>query len=175
LIKIVNHSVDSDQISLVAPLRVVGFDRDTLLEAGIAEAGAFAAVSNGDNSNILAARVARETYGVENVVARIYDRRSCRNLSTAWNSRQWPQFFGPPIRSFVDSFRKVPAPNGEMQVASSNSAKFTSRHLGTERPASIIEERTAARLAFITRLGEGLNPRRKDRSSRRRSCARDGL
>ena len=51
----------------------VGFDRDTLLEAGIAEAGAFAAVSNGDNSNILAARVARETYGVENVVARIYD------------------------------------------------------------------------------------------------------
>jgi len=51
----------------------VGFDRDTLLEAGIQEADAFAAVSNGDNSNILAARVARETYGVNNVVARIYD------------------------------------------------------------------------------------------------------
>ena len=52
-----------------------GFDRDTLIEAGIEEAGAFAAVSSGDNSNILAARVARETFGVENVVARIYDPR----------------------------------------------------------------------------------------------------
>ena len=47
----------------------MGFDRDTLLEAGIEKADAFAAVSNGDNSNILAARVARETYKVANVVA----------------------------------------------------------------------------------------------------------
>ncbi len=51
----------------------VGFDRDTLVEAGIEHAYAFAAVSSGDNSNILAARVARETFGVSNVVARIYD------------------------------------------------------------------------------------------------------
>src|SRR5437667_7464863 len=51
----------------------VGFDRDTLIEAGIEEADAFAAVSSGDNSNILSARVARETFGIENVVARIYD------------------------------------------------------------------------------------------------------
>ena len=51
----------------------VGFDRDTLIEAGIQDAYAFAAVSSGDNSNILAARVARETFGVEHVVARIYD------------------------------------------------------------------------------------------------------
>ena len=51
----------------------VVFDRDILLEAGIERADAFAAVSNGDNSNILAARVARETYGVSKVVARIYD------------------------------------------------------------------------------------------------------
>jgi trk system potassium uptake protein TrkA len=53
----------------------VGFDRDTLVEAGIEEADAFAAVSSGDNSNIISARVARETFGVENVVARIYDPR----------------------------------------------------------------------------------------------------
>ncbi|MCU1428392.1 MAG: transport system, NAD-binding component [Actinomycetia bacterium] len=52
-----------------------GFDRDTLAEAGIESAGAFAAVSNGDNSNILCARIARETYGIEHVVARIYDPR----------------------------------------------------------------------------------------------------
>jgi trk system potassium uptake protein TrkA len=51
----------------------VGFDRDTLIEAGIEQAGAFAAVSSGDNSNIIAARVARETFGVQRVVARIYD------------------------------------------------------------------------------------------------------
>ena len=51
----------------------VGFDRETLVESGIEEAGAFAAVSSGDNSNIIAARVARETFGVQRVVARIYD------------------------------------------------------------------------------------------------------
>jgi trk system potassium uptake protein TrkA len=52
-----------------------GFDRDTLVEAGIDDAGAFAAVTNGDNSNILCARIARETFGIEHVVARIYDPR----------------------------------------------------------------------------------------------------
>lgn len=52
-----------------------GFDRDHLLQAGIAEAGAVAAVTNGDNSNILTARVARENFGIERVVARIYDPR----------------------------------------------------------------------------------------------------
>src|SRR5205085_5041059 len=53
----------------------VGFDQDTLREAGIEEAGAFAAVSSGDNSNIIAARVARETFSVKKVVARIYDQK----------------------------------------------------------------------------------------------------
>jgi trk system potassium uptake protein TrkA len=53
----------------------VGFDRDRLIEAGIEEASAVAAVTNGDNSNITVARVAKETFGVERVVARIYDPR----------------------------------------------------------------------------------------------------
>jgi trk system potassium uptake protein TrkA len=53
----------------------VGFDRDRLHDAGIENAGALAAVTNGDNSNILVARVARETFGIERVVARIYDPR----------------------------------------------------------------------------------------------------
>ena len=52
-----------------------GFDRDHLAQAGIDRAGAFASVTNGDNSNILCARIARETYGIEKVVARIYDPR----------------------------------------------------------------------------------------------------
>src|SRR5690606_18599893 len=51
----------------------IGFDREILEAAAIRDAYAFAAVSSGDNSNILAARVARETYGVAHVVARIYD------------------------------------------------------------------------------------------------------
>ncbi len=52
-----------------------GFDRDHLEEAGIKEAGALAAVTSGDNSNSLSARIARETYEIQNVVARIYDPR----------------------------------------------------------------------------------------------------
>ena len=52
-----------------------GFDEDVLRQAGIERAGAFAAVSSGDNSNIVAARLAREKFEVETVVARIYDPR----------------------------------------------------------------------------------------------------
>ncbi len=52
-----------------------GFDRDHLELAGIGDAGAVAAVTSGDNTNILTARIARETYQIPNVVARIYDPR----------------------------------------------------------------------------------------------------
>lgn len=51
----------------------VGFDLDTLREAGIEAADAFISVSSGDNSNIISARVAREKFNVKKVVARIYD------------------------------------------------------------------------------------------------------
>jgi trk system potassium uptake protein TrkA len=54
-------------------IKGIGFDRETLISAGIEDADAFAAVSSGDNSNIIAARVARETFAVQRVVARIYD------------------------------------------------------------------------------------------------------
>jgi trk system potassium uptake protein TrkA len=52
-----------------------GFDRDTLDTAGAPKADSLAAVTSGDNSNILTARIARETYEIPNVVARIYDPR----------------------------------------------------------------------------------------------------
>ena len=52
-----------------------GFDRDDLKRAGIERAGAVAAVTSGDNTNILTARIARETFEVGHVVARIYDPR----------------------------------------------------------------------------------------------------
>lgn len=53
----------------------VGFDRDLLRQAGIEGAGALAAVTSGDNSNIMVARTAREVFGLERVIARIYDPR----------------------------------------------------------------------------------------------------
>jgi len=135
----------------------VGFDRDTLLEAGIAEAGAFAAVSNGDNSNILAARVARETYGVENVVARIYD---------AGRAEIYQRLGIPTVATVLwttDQIlrRLVPAGSRSEWRDASGLIQLCEVHLEASwygRPASIIEERTAARLAFITRLGEGLIP-----------------
>jgi trk system potassium uptake protein len=52
-----------------------GFDRDDLDRAGAKQASALAAVTSGDNSNILTARIARENYGIHSVVARIYDPR----------------------------------------------------------------------------------------------------
>ena len=58
-----------------AAKRIVGlsFDRDVLIAAGVEGAGAFAAVTSGDNSNILAARIAKESFQIPHVVARIYD------------------------------------------------------------------------------------------------------
>jgi trk system potassium uptake protein TrkA len=81
-----NHSVvvvDKDERAFerlkptFAGKRVVGFvfDREVLEEAGIRDASAFAAVTSGDNSNIVSARVAKEFYRIPYVVARIYDPR----------------------------------------------------------------------------------------------------
>jgi trk system potassium uptake protein TrkA len=75
----------------------VGFDRDTLRDAGIERADAFAAVTSGDNSNFIAATVARDTFEVPTVVARIYDpqreqiyrRLGIRTISsTAWGAHK---------------------------------------------------------------------------------------
>ena len=62
---------DWDGLKLVGS----GFDRDDLEEAGAEEAGALAAVTSGDNTNILTVRIAREYVHIPNVVARIYDPR----------------------------------------------------------------------------------------------------
>jgi trk system potassium uptake protein TrkA len=56
-------------------IKGIGFDRDTLVEAGIEEADAFAATSSSDNANIVAARIARNIFQVPRVVARLYDPR----------------------------------------------------------------------------------------------------
>jgi trk system potassium uptake protein TrkA len=135
----------------------LGFDRDTLLEAGIQDAYAFAAVSNGDNSNILAARVARETFGVSNVVARIYDpgraevyqRLGIPTVATVrWTADQM-------IR------RLLPVTGApEHRDASGTVVLIQLRvHLGwVGRRVTAIEEAARGRVAYLTRLGEGIIP-----------------
>ena len=135
----------------------VGFDRDTLREARIGDAYAFAAVSSGDNSNILAARVAREKYGVEHVVARIYDpgraeiyqRLGIPTVATvAWSTGQMLRRLLPEGAS--EEWRD---PSGTVILAQ------VSLH-----PAWIghrirwIGELTGSRIAFVTRYGAGILP-----------------
>ena len=135
----------------------VGFDRDTLLEAGIQDADAFAAVSNGDNSNILAARVARETYGVQNVVARIYDpgraeiyqRLGIPTVATVlWATDQILRRLAP--EGSRSEWRDA---SGTVQLAEVHP------HLDWFGTAIVdIDKAADLRVAFLTRLGEGLIP-----------------
>jgi len=135
----------------------VGFDRDTLLEAGIEDAYAFAAVSSGDNSNILAARVARENYGVANVVARIYDPGRAEVY----------QRLGIPtvatVRWTVDQMLRRLLPRGsELEWRDpSGTMALAQVHVDPQwigHRLRRLEADSGARIAFITRLGEGLLP-----------------
>ena len=135
----------------------VGFDQDTLKEAGIEEAGAFAAVSSGDNSNIIAARVARENFGVENVAARIYDPRRAEVY----------QRLGIPtvatVRWTADQMlrRLLPSgaepnwqdPSGAVQLAE---IPFAPGWIGHR--VARLEQDADVRVAFLTRLGQGILP-----------------
>jgi trk system potassium uptake protein TrkA len=135
----------------------VGYDRDTLLEAGIQEAFAFAAVSSGDNSNILAARVARETFGVSKVVARIYDpgraevyqRLGIPTVATVrWTADQMARRL-----LSVDATPEYRDASGTVVLAE------VQVHLGwVGRRMAALEGEVGGRVAFLTRLGEGLVP-----------------
>ena len=135
----------------------VGYDRDTLLEAGIQEAFAFAAVSSGDNSNILAARVARETFGVSKVVARIYDpgraevyqRLGIPTVATVrWTADQMARRLLP-----VDATPEYRDASGTVVLAE------VQVHLAwVGRRMAALEAAAGGRVAFLTRLGEGLVP-----------------
>ncbi len=135
----------------------VGFDQDPLKEAGIEEAGAFAAVSSGDNSNIIAARVARETFGVENVAARIYDPRRAEvyqrlgipTVATVkWTADQM-------LRRLLPSGAEPlwQDPIGSVQLAEVPVSTAWVGHRLTQ-----LEATAGVRVAFVTRLGEGTLP-----------------
>ena len=130
----------------------VGFDRDTLVEAGIERAHAFAAVSSGDNSNIIAARVARETFGIENVVARIYDARRAEvyqklgipSVATVrWTADQVIRRMLP--EGLLAEWRD---PSGHVVLAEvAYSPEWVGHRL------SDLERASGVRIALITRLG----------------------
>jgi trk system potassium uptake protein TrkA len=126
-------------------------------EAGIDLAYAFAAVSSGDNSNILAARVARETFGVEHVVARIYDpgraevyqRLGIPTVATVkWTADQMLRRLLPQghVPELVD-------PSGNVVIA-----EVTVNPAWVGRRISAIEGATGARAAYLTRLGSAMLP-----------------
>src|SRR5689334_24774216 len=135
----------------------IGFDRDTLIEAGIDRADAFAAVSSGDNSNIIAARVARETFGIDNVVARIYDA----------NRAAVHQKLGIPtvatVRWTADQVIPRLIPEGLLSEWRDPSGKVVLAEVPVS-PVWIgeniarLEEATRSRVALLTRLGDGMLP-----------------
>lgn len=139
----------------------VGFDRETLRDADIDSAYAFAAVSSGDNSNILATRVARETFHVPHVVARIYDPGRAEIY----------QRLGIPtvaaVRWSADQVLRRILPeqsiNGDFRESSGRLILGElSLHKGwVGQPLSDIETATGVRVAYLTRFGEGVLPGRE--------------
>jgi trk system potassium uptake protein TrkA len=135
----------------------IGFDRDVLIEAGVEQADAFAAVSSGDNSNVIAARVVRESFGVNRVVARIYDPRRAEvyqrlgipTVATVrWTADQMlrkllPEGAAPLWRD----------PTGTIVLAE---VAYDDHWLGEKVTA--LEEAARTRIAFISRLGEAMLP-----------------
>ncbi|MBB1256632.1 potassium channel family protein [Streptomyces alkaliterrae] len=135
----------------------LGFDQQVLREAGIEEASAFAAVSSGDNSNIISARVAREMFGVENVAARIYDPRRAEvyqrlGIPTVATVR-WTA--GQMLRRLLPSGAEPlwRDPTGAVQLAE---VYLSPAWVG--EVAGRLQEEAGARIAFITRMGEALLP-----------------
>ncbi|MEZ5150894.1 potassium channel family protein [Rhodococcus zopfii] len=138
----------------------MGFDRDVLVRAGIERADAFAAVSSGDNSNIISARVARETFGIERVVARIYDakraavyeRLGIPTVATVpWTT---DRFLHSLVRDAETT--RWRDPTGTVAVAE---VSLNEEWIG--RNVVDLEAATQSRVAFIIRFGAGLLPDRK--------------
>jgi trk system potassium uptake protein TrkA len=135
----------------------VGFDRDTLAAAGVDEAYGFAAVSDGDNSNILAARVVRETYGVENVVARISD----SGRAEVYRRLGIPTVAPVPWTAAQIVTRLLPG--GSDAVYADRDAKVALRRLPVNdgwvgRTYAELEAAAATRVAYVNRFGTAVLP-----------------
>jgi trk system potassium uptake protein len=135
----------------------VGFDRDVLTEAGVTPDTLVAAVTSGDNSNILIARVARELFGASRVVARIYDpaRASIYErlgihtvASVAWTVSRVTADLFPDMQPTVWSDPTTSVGIREFRVSATLA--------GT--PVSDIEARTGSRIVCLTRAGIAVLP-----------------
>ncbi|MCS3491474.1 MULTISPECIES: TrkA family potassium uptake protein [Micrococcaceae] len=141
----------------------MGFDKDTLEAAKIDEAYAFAAVSSGDNSNILATRVSRETYNVPHVVARIYDpgraeiyqRLGIPTVAAVrWSTDQVLRRILPDY-SMRGDFRE---PSGRLVLSEVALHRDWYGRLVKE-----LEAAAGVRVAYLTRFGEGTIPESRTR------------
>ncbi len=135
----------------------VGFDRQVLQRAGIERADGFAAVSSGDNSNILAARVVRETFEVHNVVARIYD----QNRAEVYERLGIPSV--ATVRWAADQVLRRMLPSGsEPQWRDpSGSVRLIEVHVDPDwvgTRISAMETAARARIPFLMRFGSGIVP-----------------
>jgi trk system potassium uptake protein TrkA len=135
----------------------VGFDQDVLIEAGIEEADAFAAVSSGDNSNVISARVVRESFGVERVAARIYDPRRAEVY----------QRLGIPtvatVRWTADQMLRRLLPDGSEPLWRDPTGVIVLAEVAYSpgwvgEKVHALEEAARARVAFVSRLGEAMLP-----------------
>ena len=135
----------------------IGYDREVLAQAGIERADGFAAISSGDNSNVIAARVARESFGVQRVVARIYDPRRAdvyqrlgipTVATVRWTADQMlrrllPEGAEPLWRD----------PTGAVVLAE---VACVADWLGEK--VSALEDMAQTRIAFISRMGQAMIP-----------------
>jgi trk system potassium uptake protein len=135
----------------------MGFDREVLLSAGIDRADAFAAVSSGDNTNIISARVARETFGVKRVVARIYDAKRAEvyerlgipTVATVrWTADRMMRHLIPDAQA--ELWRDATSTISMIEVPVNND------WIG--RGVSDLEDATGGRVAYMMRFGLGMLP-----------------
>jgi len=114
-------------------------------------------VSSGDNSNILSARVARETFGVENVVARIYD----PGRAAVYQRLGIPTV--ATVRWTADQMLRRLIPEGAETewIDPSGTVRLAEVHVTTDwvgHPVSALEAAAGARVAFLSRYGDGIVP-----------------
>jgi trk system potassium uptake protein TrkA len=135
----------------------MGFDREVLISAGIERADAFAAVSSGDNTNIISARLARENFGVSRVVARIYDAKRAEVYER----------LGIPtvatVRWTADRMlhHLVPEANTELWRDPTSTVSIIEVPVHQDwvgQPLRSLEEATGARTAYVMRFGLGTLP-----------------
>lgn len=160
-VAVIDHTPYAFEDSEMLGRQIVGevFDRDALEEAGIKDADVFAAVTSGDNSNVVSARIAKEFYRVPRVIARIYDPRRAeiyREMgvptvaSVTWASTRLLGLISHP-----ESHSEYQYGNGEIEMV-----EFTAPVDLVGRKLSEFEVPGEIRVSAIVRGGSAIMPDR---------------